>query len=64
MLFADESALTAHSEEALQRLMISFAHACRVWSHNESQEDQRLRTRRLQCPQRSNRRLPGGTPWT
>ena len=29
MLFADDAALTAHSEEALQCLMSSFAHACR-----------------------------------
>ena len=29
MLFADDAALTAHSEEALQRLMRSFAQACR-----------------------------------
>ncbi|XP_037774604.1 uncharacterized protein LOC119571296, partial [Penaeus monodon] len=30
MLFADDAALTAHSEEALQRLINCFAHACRV----------------------------------
>ena len=29
MLFADDAALTAHSEEALQRLMSSFARVCR-----------------------------------
>ena len=29
MLFADDAALTAQSEEALQRLITSFAHACR-----------------------------------
>jgi len=29
MLFADDAALTAHSEEALQRLINCFAHACR-----------------------------------
>ena len=39
-----------------------------ISSHNKSQEDQHLRTRRLQCPQRSNRRLhlgctrPAGRP--
>ena len=30
MLFADDVALTAHSEKALQRLMSSYAHACSV----------------------------------
>ena len=29
MLFADDAALTAHSGEALQRLVNRFAHACR-----------------------------------
>ena len=29
MLFADDAALTAHSEEALQRLVKRFAYACR-----------------------------------
>ena len=28
MLFADDAALTAHSGEALQRLVDRFAHAC------------------------------------
>ena len=51
MLFADDAALIAHREEALQRVMSSFGHSClqRVWSHNKSQEDQHLRTRRQQC---------------
>ena len=52
MLFADDAALTAHSEEALQSHMSSFAHACREFGLTIS-----LRTRRPQCPQRSNRRL-------
>ena len=29
LLFADDAALAAHSEEALQRLITSFANACR-----------------------------------
>ena len=29
MLFADDAALTAHTEGALLRLISSFAHACR-----------------------------------
>ena len=31
MLFADDAALTAHSAEALQRLVNRFAHACRAF---------------------------------
>ena len=38
MLFADDAALTAHSGEALQRLVNRFAHACREFGLTISQK--------------------------
>ena len=49
--------------------MSSFAHVCRVWSHNKSLEDHHLMRKCLQCPQHSNRQLHLGSsgriyvPW-
>ena len=64
MFFADDAALIAHSEEALQHLMSSFAHACSETGLTISLK------KTNKCPQRSNRRLHLGNsgrirvPWS
>ena len=41
MLFADDAALTSHTEEAFQQLISKFAYAALIWHVNQHQEDQR-----------------------
>ena len=41
MLFADDAALTSHTEEGLQQLISKFAYAALIWDVNQHQEDQR-----------------------
>ena len=41
ILFADDAALTSHTEEAFQQLISKFAYAALIWDVNQHQEDQR-----------------------